>query len=90
MNRTVLPAPPDPRRYANVSAWQDATYDWMRRTKSLIETDSSANIVPLAPFVVDSYTLTSTITGTDATSNFVATLVTAMQKRGITSPSGGV
>ena len=85
MNRTVLPKPPDPDRYLNPREWQKATFQWMSAVKARIETDSTANTSPIAPFVVGTYTAVSTITGTDAASNFVATLVTAMQAQGITA-----
>lgn len=88
MNRTVLPAPPNPDAspYAgNPTAWSRAMFQWMSAVKGRIETDSNANTTPIGPFVVGTYTPTTTINGTDATSNFVASLVTAMQGRGITS-----
>lgn len=86
MNRTHLPAPPNPMTYPNVSAWQQAMYQWALQVKGRIEADSAVNTSPVAPFVVGTYTTTNTITGTDATSNFVATLVAGMQSQGITAP----
>jgi hypothetical protein len=88
MNRTQLPAPPNPSSYgANTQQWQQAVYQWMSQVKSRIETDSMVNTAPIAPFVVSSYTYVNTMTGTDALSNFVATLVEAMQTKGITAPN---
>lgn len=89
MNRTTLPAPPNPKGFASVTNWQDATYAWMQKVKAQIETDSAANIGPIGPFVVGTYTAVATVTGTDTLSNFVATLITAMQKKGLTSANGG-
>ena len=90
MNRTTLPAPPDPSStvYANnPMAWMKAMYSWAAQVKSKVEIDSNANTTPIGPFVVGTYTQVSTVTGTDALSNFVATLVTGMNGKGITSPS---
>lgn len=87
MNRTQLPMPPHPTTFPSVGAWQLAVYGWMTQVKSRIEADSTANVAPIAPFVVGTYTETHTIAGTDATSNFVATLVAGMQAKGITAPT---
>lgn len=89
MNRTQLPAPPDPGSPAysgNPLAWQRAAFQWMAQVKGRIETDSAVNSRPVGPITVGTYTAVSTVTGTDALSNFVATLVTAMQGQGITTP----
>ena len=85
MNRTQLPAPPDPARFANVLDWQREAYRWMQQVKGRIETDSAVNVTPVGPFVVGTYTATATVTGTDALSNFVATLVAGLQVKGITA-----
>lgn len=88
MNRTQLPSPPDPgaAQYAgNPVAWQRAAYAWMGQVKAQIETDSAVNVRPIAPFAVSTYTAVNTMTGTDALSNFVATLITAMQAKGLTA-----
>lgn len=87
MIRTRLPDPPNPATYVNVIDWQRHMFEWARKVKGLIETDSTVNTQPIGPFVVDAYTAVSTITGTDDTSNFVATLVTAMNQKGITAPN---
>ena len=87
MNRTRLPNPPDPTRYTNPMDWQKAMFGWAQEVKGRIETDSTVNTAPIAPFVVGTYTATNTIVGTDAVSNFVATLVTGMQTQGITAPN---
>lgn len=86
MNLTRLPVPPNPDSYGNPSAWSKAAYEWMVITKSIIETDSTVNTAPIAPFQIGSYTAVNTLTGTDSTSNFVATLVTSMQQSGLVSP----
>lgn len=86
MNLTRLSNPPHPASFASQSAWTLAVYQWMSDTKAQIEGDSTVNTQPIAPFVVSTYTAVNTMTGTDALSNFVATLVTAMQQAGITSP----
>jgi len=87
MNRTTLPNPPDPKSYSSVELWQQAVYHWSLQVKSRIETDSAANVSPVAPFVVGTYTATQTVTGTDPLSNFVATLVAGFQTKGITAPN---
>jgi hypothetical protein len=86
MNRTQLPAPPDPTSpiYAgNPIAWQRAAFSWMQQVKGRIETDSAVNIRPIGPLSVSTYTAVSTVTGTDSLSNFVATLVDAMLTKGL-------
>lgn len=88
MNRTILSAPPNPdsTQYSgNPAAWQTAMYQWALNVKQRVETDSAANVRPVAPFVVSTYTAVNTMTGTDALSNFVATFITAMQTKGITA-----
>ncbi len=87
MNRTQLPIPPNPQRFTNIGQWQDAMYQWALQVKGRIETDSAANVQPVAPIVVGTYTLVNTVTGTDALSNFVATLVAGMQANGLTAPN---
>lgn len=83
MNRTQLPAPPGPN--PDMVEWQRAAIAWMAEVKGRIETDSRANTLPMGPFQVGTYTAVSTVTGTDALSNFVATLLTAMQAQGYTA-----
>ena len=83
MNRTYLPNPPNPVTFNSVPLWQEAVYAWMQKVKSRIEADSSANVSPMAPFAVGTYTASSTVTGTDALSNFVATLVASMLNKGL-------
>lgn len=88
MNRTQLPNPPDPGAPAyagNPQLWGRAAYQWMLQVKERIETDSEVNVRPMAPFVVSTYTAVNTMTGTDALSNMVATLITAMQAKGLTA-----
>lgn len=88
MNRTIVSAPPNPdaQPYSgNPAAWQAAMYQWALDTKKRIETDSAANVRPVSPFAVSTYTAIATVTGTDDLSNFVATLVTALQVKGITA-----
>lgn len=88
MNRTTLPTPPDPSAAmfsGNPQAWQKAAHLWMLQVKERIETDSEVNVRPIAPFVISTYTAVNTLAGTDATSNFVATIVTAMQAKGLSA-----
>lgn len=87
-NRTILPAPPNPNAPAyagNPDQWQTAVFQWMSAVKSRIETDSAANVRPVSPFVVSTYTAVNTMTGTDALSNFLATFITALQAKGVSS-----
>lgn len=88
MNRTMLPAAPnpsDPMYSGNPVSWQRAAYQWMQVVRERIETDSEVNVRPMAPFVVSTYTAVNTMTGTDALSNVVATLISAMQAKGLTA-----
>lgn len=88
MNRTQIPAPPNPSNptyNGSLSAWAADMYQWASQTKTRIEADSAVNVRPVSPFVVTTYTSVNTMTGTDALSNFVATLITAMQAKGLTS-----
>lgn len=89
MNRTILPEPPNPNSAefrSDFASWQRAVYRWMQQAKNRIETDSAANIQPMGPLAVSTYTAVATITGTDATSNCIATLVAMMQNKGLTAP----
>ena len=89
MNRTQLPEPPNPASTTysgNPSSWMSAAYAWMQQVKGRIETDSSVNVRPVTPFTLGTYTATYTLTGTDATSNYVATLVAAMTTKGLVAP----
>ena len=86
MNRHQLPQPPNPASYTQPLQWQRAMYDWALKMKQHLETDSAVNTAPIAPFMVGTYTAVNTVTGTDTLSNFVATLITAMNQQGITSP----
>jgi hypothetical protein len=83
----ILPQPPQPTSQTGIGAWQQAVYRWMADVKLAIEAASAQNAQPVAPFQVGSYTAVSTITGTDETSNFVATLVAAMQASGLVAPT---
>ena len=72
MNRTILPEPPNPNSAefrSDFASWQRAVYRWMQQAKNRIETDSAANIQPMGPLAVSTYTAVATSTGTDATSN---------------------
>lgn len=88
MNRTVLPNPPDPNSVAysgNPDRWATALFQWAKEMKSRIETDSAVNVRPVSPFVVSTYTAINTMTGTDNLSNFLATFITALQVKGLSS-----
>lgn len=85
MSRITLPNPPDPGAYPSPMEWQKAAHGWMQRVKFSVE--NAINTPALAPFALGTFTAVNTLTGTDATSNFVATLVRAMQAQGVTSPT---
>jgi hypothetical protein len=92
MNSTQLPAPPDPSSAVysgNSQAWQRAAYQWMQQVKGRIETDSAVNASPVGPFVVGTYTLATSVSGTDPLSNFVASVVKAMLSKGLLTSSTG-
>lgn len=88
-----LPVPPNPddRQYLNnPQGWARAAFGWMNDVKGKIEAQSLQNDTPLNQnFAVSSYTtntsLSGTSTGTDV-SNFVCSIVAAMQKKGIVKP----
>lgn len=84
MNRTQLPAPPNPENMPN-DVWAKAMFTWASKVKQQVETDSAVNVLPAGPLVVGTYTATNTILGTDATSNFLATMVTLFQQKGLTA-----
>ena len=86
MNRTQLPLPPDPSSpvySGNPMAWQKAAHQWMQQVKGRIETDSAVNTVPIGPFVVGTYTVATSVSGTDPLSNFVASVVSALISKGL-------
>lgn len=88
MNRTQLPSPPNPDAPSfarDPGAWQTAMYNWAVSVKQRVETDSAVNVRPVSPFVVSTYTPVNTLTGTDATSNFLATFIAALQSKGLSS-----
>ena len=90
MNRTTLPAPPDPNAVTysgNPSAWQTAMFQWALQVKQRVETDSAVNIRPVSPFVLGTYTQVNTLSpaGTDTTGNFLATMVDAFIRKGLVS-----
>jgi hypothetical protein len=91
MKRVVLPTPPDPAFYPNNPlAWQRAVHEWMNQTKFALEQASQINDTPLdqAFQVSGSYAITTAISGTSTgtqITEFLCSLVAAMNRKGITS-----
>ncbi len=92
MKRVVLPQPPDATSSVyrnNQAAFNQAISEWMRRVKGELEDSSRLNGRPLGQqFVVGSFTTNTTISGTSTgtdVANFIASLITAMEAKGIVS-----
>lgn len=87
MKQLTLNEPPNPSdmRYVNnVLAYNRAMFDWASRVKQKLEQASRVNDTPLGQnFVLGTFTTLGTLTGTDATSNVLCTLIQAMLDRGI-------
>ncbi len=93
MKQVVLAAPPNPddsRYKGNILAYNRAMYQWATHMKGILEQESSVNNIPMdQPMVINSYTLTTSISGTSTgtdIANFVATLAATMTRRGLISP----
>lgn len=92
MKPVVLPTPPNPddQAYKNSPlAFNRAQYTWMSEVKGLLESASTVNNRPMAQqFAVGSFTTNTTISGTSTgtdVSNFISSLVTAMEAKGLVS-----
>lgn len=90
MRRTQLNVPPNPSAAAysgNPQAWQAAAYQWMLQVKQAVEGASEVNTRPVGQILVSTYTVVNTMTGTDALSNVVATLINDLTNGGyLTTP----
>jgi len=94
MRRLTLPNPPDPNQPSfrtNPQAYSRALYDWARQVKQLTEQAHNSVATPCGQQIqVSSFTtntvVSGTTTGTDLT-NFVCSLVQALQNKGILSPT---
>lgn len=94
MKITVLPTPPNPDDNMfknNPLAYQRAVYQWMQDSKGKLEQNSRQNDSPLnQAFVVSSYTLNTSLSGTSTgtdVANFICSLIAAMQKKGLITPT---
>jgi hypothetical protein len=92
MKRVVLPQPPNANdvRYSNNQlAFNRDVSDWMSRVKGLLEDSDRVNNRPMGQqFVVGSFTTNTTISGTSTgtdVANFLSSLITAMQAKGVVS-----
>jgi len=92
MKRVVLPQPPNPDEPAyksNPLLLARANYQWMCRAKGALEDNSRLNDRPMGQqFAVGSFTTNTTISGTSTgtdVANFIASLVTAMEAKGLVS-----
>lgn len=94
MKKITLPIPPNPddQQYrGNSVAYNRAAFSWMNDVKGKLEQASQQNDTPIdQSFAVSSFStntsLSGTSTGTDL-SNFVCSLIAAMQKKGLTKPA---
>lgn len=94
MKQLTLPVPPNPDDAAYVNsplAFSRAQFQWATEVRGVLQQQSRVNHAPMGQaFSVGTYTTTTavsgTTTGTDL-SNFVSTLVHAMQSKGLTSPT---
>jgi hypothetical protein len=91
LRRTQLPVPPNPDSMTYSGGdpvlWQRDAYQWMVQVKQRLEQDSVTNSSPTGQFLVSTYTPVNTMTGTDALSNVVATLISNMTNGGyLTTP----
>lgn len=91
MKQILIPLPPNPddgQYKGQPLAFNRAMFRWANETKGRIEQASHFNDIPMdQPFTLGSYTLTTSLTGTDTTSNFLASLVAAMTRKGLISPN---
>lgn len=87
MRILTIPQPPN----ANDPNFNQVAVQWMAQVKSAIEGASRINDTPLGQqFVVGSFTTNTTIAGTSTgtdVSNFLSSLITAMQAKGLVSPT---
>ena len=91
MKVLILPEPPRPDAYnTNPLAYNRAVFDWMSKTKSVLEQASRINDTPLAQnfLVTTGFTLTTAISGTSTgtdVSNFLCSFVNAFISKGMVS-----
>ena len=90
MKRVILPNVPIPPYHSN-NEYERSIYDWMVKSKQVIEDASRINDVPLdQSFTVGTnFVVTTNIDGTHTgtyVANFLSTLVKSMEGRGFTSP----
>ena len=87
MNILTLPQPPG----ANDPDFNMKVVMWMSQVKSVLELHSRINDTPLGQqFQVGSFTTNTSINGTSTladVANYVASLITAMQAKGLVSPT---
>lgn len=95
MRRVTIPIAPDPTKFPNNQlAFSRAVQAWMNQAKQQLEQASAVNDTPCdTPFVVGTFTnttsVTGTMTGTDI-ANALCSLISALTKKGIISPTGVV
>lgn len=92
MKRVIIPSPPRLESFrSDQDACNRAIIDWMDRTKQALENASKINDAPLDQnMVVSAYTTNTALTGTSTlgdVANFLCTLIAAMQRRGLISPT---
>lgn len=94
MKSTPLPVPPNPddaKYKGNSLAHARDMYRWATKTKGVVDNMMNVNNAPAGQQVaVGSFTTNTTISGTSTgtdVANFVSSLVTALTKKGILSPT---
>lgn len=86
MKAIVLQAPPNPAGM-DAATWQQQAYSWMNDTKGKIESMGRINFAPAGQaFSLGTFALTTSLTGTDSTSNFLCSVVQAMIAKGVLKP----
>ena len=92
MRRVTISIAPDPTQFPNNPlGFSRAVQTWMNQAKQQLEQASAVNDTPCdTPFVVGSFTSTTsvsgTMTGTDI-ANALCSLISALTKKGIISPT---
>lgn len=91
MKNIALPEPPNPNMYRNnADGYNQAMYQWASNMKSQLQimTREIARPAP-QPFTVGTYTVSNSITGSDALSNVanvLCTLINTLIQSGLLTP----
>ena len=91
MRNLSIPQAPNPDLYPSPIAWQRAMFDWMQRTRGVIQDAHNQLARPCGQQIsATDYTtntaVTGTTTGTDL-ANALCSLIAVLQQGGVTSPT---